>query len=212
MCDNKTNRNLGRLSAQEYHKMMTDPKYTKTMRAGFKSKYQPEYEDLRRLTNYEYAVLMRDSSDIVRRASAAASTSAVASTTTDPTMTDSTTTDLLDESVPVRLADLQELVAESKPESRSQSTGAPVKTKCFPNPFEVTGPEAVYYLFLKTLNAELESALRRHLPETAPLTWDYLPAGIRNEVTKIVTSCGYQLKTVIDETTHQERMNVIIDE
>lgn len=201
MCDNKTNRNLGRLSAQEYHKMMTDPKYTKTMRAGFKSKYQPEYEDLRRLTNYEYAVLMRDSSDIVRRASATASASAVASTVGS-----------LDESVPVRLADLQELVAKSRPESRSQSNGAPVKTKCFPNPFEVTGPEAVYYLFLKTLNAELESALRRHLPETAPLTWDYLPAGIRNEVTKIVTSCGYQLKTVIDETTHQERMNVIIDE
>lgn len=201
MCDNKTNRNFGRLSAQEYHKMMTDPKYTKTMRAGFKSKYQPEYEDLRRLTNYEYAVLMRDSSDIVRRASATASASAVASTVGS-----------LDESVPVRLADLQELVAKSRPESRSQSNGAPVKTKCFPNPFEVTGPEAVYYLFLKTLNAELESALRRHLPETAPLTWDYLPAGIRNEVTKIVTSCGYQLKTVIDETTHQERMNVIIDE
>lgn len=201
MCDNKTNRNLGRLSAQEYHKMMTDPKYTKTMRAGFKSKYQPEYEDLRRLTNYEYAVLMRDSSDIVRRASATASASTVASTVGS-----------LDESVPVRLADLQELVAKSRPESRSQSNGAPVKTKCFPNPFEVTGPEAVYYLFLKTLNAELESALRRHLPETAPLTWDYLPAGIRNEVTKIVTSCGYQLKTVIDETTHQERMNVIIDE
>lgn len=201
MCDNKTNRNLGRLSAQEYHKMMTDPKYTKTMRASFKSKYQPEYEDLRRLTNYEYAVLMRDSSDIVRRASATASASAVASTVGS-----------LDESVPVRLADLQELVAKSRPESRSQSNGAPVKTKCFPNPFEVTGPEAVYYLFLKTLNAELESAFRRHLPETAPLTWDYLPAGIRNEVTKIVTSCGYQLKTVIDETTHQERMNVIIDE
>lgn len=204
MCDNKTNRNLGRLSAQEYHKMMTDPKDTKTMRVGFKSKYQPEYEDLRRLTNYEYAVLMRDSSDIVRRASAVAST-------TDPTMTDSTTTDSLGESVPVQLADLQELAAKSEPESRSQSNGAPVKTKCFPNPFEVTGPEAVYYLFLKTLNAELESALRHKRPETAPLTWDYLPAGIRNEVTKIVTSCGYQLKTVIDETTHQERMSVIID-
>lgn len=207
MCDNKTNRNLGRLSAQEYHKMMTDPKYTKTMRAGFKSKYQPEYEDLRRLTNYEYAVLMRDSSDIVRRASATASTSAAAST-----MTDSTSADSPSESVPVRLADLQELVAESKPESRSQSNGTPVKTKCFPNPFEVVGPEAVYYLFLKTLNAELESTLRHKRPETAPLTWDYLPAGIRNEVTKIVTSCGYQLKTVIDETTHQERMSVIIDE
>lgn len=206
MCDNKTSRNLGRLSAQEYHKMMTDPKYTKTMRAGFKSKYQPEYEDLRRLTNYEYAVLMRDSSDIVRRALAAAST------TTDPTTTDPTMTDPLGESVPARLADLQELVVESRPESRSQSNGTSVKTKCFPNPFEVTGPEAVYYLFLKTLNAELESALRRHLPETAPLTWDYLPAGIRNEVTKIVTSCGYQLKTLIDETTHQERMSVIIDE
>lgn len=200
MCDNKTNRNLGRLSAQEYHKMMTDPKYTKTMRAGFKSKYQPEYEDLRRLTNYEYAVLMRDSSDIVRRASATASASAVASTVGS-----------LDES-PVRLADLQKLVVKSRPESRSQSTGAPVKTKCFPNPFEVTGPEAVYYLFLKTLNAELESALRHKRPETAPLTWDYLPAGIRNEVTKIVISCGYQLKTVIDETTHQERMSIIIDE
>lgn len=203
MCDNKTNRNLGRLSAQEYHKMMTDPKYTKTMRAGFKSKYQPEYEDLRRLTNYEYAVLMRDSSDIVRRASATASTTESAA---------ASTVGSLDESVPVRLADLQELVAKSKPESRSQSTGAPVKTKCFPNPFEVTGPEAVYYLFLKTLNAELESALRHKRPETAPLTWDYLPAGIRNEVTKIVISCGYQLKTVIDETTHQERMSVIIDE
>lgn len=194
MC-NKTNSGLGRLSTQEYHKMMTDPKYTKTMRASFKSKYQPEYEDLRRLTDYEYAVLMRDSSDIVRKASAVAST-------TDP----------LGESVPVRLADLQELVAKSKPESRSQSNGAPVKTKCFPDPFEVTGPEAVYYLFLKTLNAELESALRRHLPETAPLTWDYLPAGIRNEVTKIIISCGYQVKTVIDETSHQERMSVIIGE
>lgn len=206
MYDNKTNRNLGRLSAQEYHKMMTDPKYTKTMRAGFKSKYQPEYEDLRRLTDYEYAVLMRDSSDIVRRASATASTSAVVSTATDPA------TDPLGESVAVRLADLQELVAKSEPESRSQSNGAPVKTKCFPNPFEVTGPEAVYYLFLKTLNAELESALRHKRPETAPLTWDYLPAGIRNEVTKIIISCGYQVKTVIDETSHQERMSVIIDE
>lgn len=189
MCDNKTNK-LGRLSAREYHEMMTDPKYAKTMRAGFKSKYQPKYEDLRRLTNYEYAVLMKDSSDIVRRASATAST--VGS---------------LDES-PVRLTDLQELVAKSQ----SHSDAAPVKTKCFPNPFEVTGPEAVYYLFLKTLNAELESALRRHLPETSPLTWDYLPAGIRNEVTKIVVSCGYQLKTVIDETTHQERVSVIITE
>lgn len=190
MCDNKTNK-LGRLSAQEYHKMMTDPKYTKTMRAGFKSKYQPEYEDLRRLTNYEYAVLMRDSSDIVRKISTAASTD-----------------DSLDESVPVRLTDLQELVTES----RSHSDAVPVKTKCFPNPFEVTGPEAVYYLFLKTLNAELESALRRHAAETSPLTWDYLPAGIRNEVTKIVTSCGYRFKTIVDETTHQERMSVIIDE
>lgn len=195
MCDNKTKR-LGRLSAREYHKMMTDPKYAKTMRAGFKSKYQPEYEDLRRLTNYEYAVLMNDSSDIVRRASATASTSAVASTV-DP----------LGES-PVRLADLQELVAKSQ----SHSDAAPVKTRCFPNPFEVTGPEAVYYLFLKTLNAELESALRHKRPETPPLTWDYLPAGIRNEVTKIVVSCGYQLKTVIDETTHQERVSVIIAE
>lgn len=201
MCDNKTNR-LGRLSAREYHEMMTDPKYTKTMRSGFKSKYQPEYEDLRRLTNYEYAVLMKDSSDIVRRASAVASTteSAIASTV-DP----------LDES-PVRLTDLQELVAESEPESQSHSDAVPVKTKCFPNPFEVTGPEAVYYLFLKTLNAELESALRHKRPETSPLTWDYLPAGIRNEVTKIVVSCGYQLKTVIDETTHQERVSVIIAE
>lgn len=197
MCDNKTNR-LGRLSAREYHEMMTDPKYAKTMRAGFKSKYQPEYEDLRRLTNYEYAVLMKDSSDIVRRVSAAASTTeSAAASTVDP----------LDES-PVRLTDLQELVAKSQ----SHSDAAPVKTRCFPNPFEITGPEAVYYLFLKTLNAELESALRRHLPETSPLTWDYLPAGIRNEVTKIVVSCGYQLKTVIDEMTHQERVSVIIAE
>lgn len=201
MCDNKTNR-LGRLSAREYHKMMTDPKYAKTMRAGFKSKYQPEYEDLRRLTNYEYAVLMKDSSDIVRRASAAASTSATASTTESAT---ASTVSSLDES-PVQLADLQELVA------KSHSDAAPVKTRCFPNPFEVTGPEAVYYLFLKTLNTELESALRHHYPETSPLTWDYLPAGIRNEVTKIVVSCGYQLKTVIDETTHQERVSVIITE
>ena len=205
MCDNKTNRGLGRLSAREYHKMMTDPKYAKTMRAGVKSKYQPEYEDLRRLTDYEYAILIRDSSDIVRRVSATASISATASTT-------DLTSDPLGESVPVRLADLQELAAESRPESRSQSNGAPVKTKCFPNPFEVTGPEAVYYLFLKTLNDELESALRHHLPETAPLTWDYLPAGISNEITKIVGSCGYRLKTVIDETTHRERMSVIIDE
>lgn len=207
MC-NKTNSGLGRLSTQEYHKMMTDLKYTKTMRASFKSKYQPEYEDLRRLTNYEYAVLMRDSSDIVRKTSATASTT----DPTDPTMTDSTMTDPFGEFVPVRLADLQELVAKSEPESRSQSNGAPVKTKCFPNPFEVTGPEAVYYLFLKTLNAELESALRHKHPETEPLTWDYLPAGIRNEVTKIIISCGYQVKTVIDETSHQERMSVIIDE
>lgn len=207
MCDNKTNR-LGRLSAREYHEMMTDPKYTKTMRAGFKSKYQPEYEDLRRLTNYEYAVLMNDSSDIVRRVSAAASTSAVASTTESAI---ASTVDPLDES-PVRLTNLQELVAESEPESQSHSDAAPVKTRCFPNPFEVTGPEAVYYLFLKTLNAELESALRHKRPETSPLTWDYLPAGIRNEVTKIVISCGYQLKTVIDETTHQERVSVIIAE
>ena len=205
MCDNKTNRGLGRLSAREYRKIMTGPKYAKTMRAGFKSKYQPEYEDLRRLTDYEYAVLIRDSSDIVRRTSATASTTA-ASTTTDLTI------DSLGESVPVRLADLQELAAEPRPESRSQSNGAPVKTKCFPNPFEVTGPEAVYYLFLKTLNDELESALRHHLPETAPLTWDYLPVGISNEIIKIVASCGYRLKTVIDETTHRERMSVIIDE
>lgn len=204
MCDNKTNR-LGRLSVREYHEMMTDPKYAKTMRAGFKSKYQPEYEDLRRLTNYEYAVLMKDSSDIVRRASATASTSAVASTTESAA---ASTVDPFGEFVPVRLADLQELVAKSQ----SHSDAAPVKTKCFPNPFEVTGPEAVYYLFLKTLNAELESALRHHRPETSPLTWDYLPAGIRNEVTKIVVSCGYQLKTVIDETTHQERVSVIIAE
>ena len=206
MCDNKTNRGLGRLSAREYHKIMTDPKYAKTMRAGVKSKYRPEYEDLRRLTNYEYAVLMRDSSDIVRRASAIASTSATASTTTDLTI------DSLGELVPAQLADLHELVAKPRPESRSQSNGAPVKTKCFPNPFEVTGPEAVYYLFLKTLNDELESALKHHLPETAPLTWDYLPVGISNEITKIVASCGYRLKTVIDETTHRERMSVIIDE
>lgn len=203
MCDNKTNR-LGRLSAREYHEMMTDPKYAKTMRSGFKSKYQPEYEDLRRLTNYEYAVLMKDSSDIVRRVSATASTSAAASTTDSAV---ASTVGSLDES-PVRLADLQELVTKSQ----SHSDAAPVKTRCFPNPFEVTGPEAVYYLFLKTLNAELESALRRHHPETSPLTWDYLPAGIRNEVTKIVVSCGYQLKTVIDETTHQERVSVIIAE
>lgn len=190
MCDNKTNR-LGRLLAREYHEMMTDPKYTKTMRSGFKSKYQPEHEDLRRLTNYEYAVLMKDSSDIVRRASAAASmTESAVASTASPTI------------------DLAELVVESQ----SHSDAVPVKTRCFPNPFEVTGPEAVYYLFLKTLNAELESALRRHLPETSPLTWDYLPAGIRNEVTKIVISCGYQLKTVIDETTHQERVSVIIAE
>lgn len=203
MCDNKTN-GLGRLSAREYHEMMTDPKYTKTMRAGFKSKYQPEYEDLRRLTNYEYAVLMKDSSDIVRRASAAASTSAVALTTESAV---ASTVGSLGES-PVRLADLQELVAKSQ----SHSDAAPVKTRCFLNPFEVTGPEAVYYLFLKTLNAELESALKHKRPETSPLTWDYLPAGIRNEVTKIVVSCGYQLKTVIDETTHQERVSVIIAE
>lgn len=208
MCDNKTN-GLGRLSAREYHEMMTDPKYTKTMRAGFKSKYQPEYEDLRRLTNYEYAVLMKDSSNIVRRASAAASTSAVASTTESAV---ASTVDPLGEFVPVRLTDLQELVAKSESGSQSHSDAAPVKTRCFPNPFEVTGPEAVYYLFLKTLNAELESALRHHRPETSPLTWDYLPAGIRNEVTKIVVSCGYQLKTVIDETTHQERVSVIITE
>ena len=185
--------------------MMTDPKYAKTMRASFKSKYQPEYEDLRRLTDYEYAVLIIGSSDIARRASATASTTTV-STTTDLTI------DPIGESVPVRLADLQEPAAESRPEPRSQSNGAPVKTKCFPNPFEVTGPEAVYYLFLKTLNDELESALRRHLPETAPLTWDYLPAGISNEITRIVGSCGYRLKTVIDETTHRERMSVIIGE